>query len=1187
MSPRTKIANLAVGLLRDARDDQTAILDAIPDHIALLGRTGVIVTVNAAWRRFGLDNGLRAADSGVGANYLTLCDRATGEEAEEAAAAAAGIRRVLDGSRASYSLEYPCHSAHARRWFRLTATPMADPGRRGAVLMHQEVSEAKFAAFAAEQAAGSQADLMAELAVERARLVAAQAVAKVGSWETNLRSLEVLWSAETFHIFGLDESSFHPTHATFLEHCHPDDRARVDTAFQASVNTRALCTIEHRIVLGDGSIKQVEERWHTELDGLGAPIRAVGTCQDTTEQRAAIDALLRSEERFRQTFDSAPVGILIISVDGRITDANTAFCRLLGYAPVQLRGRPFLSLTHPDDRPDYLADVEGLIDGRQREAVFEKRFVAADGRIGWARVTVAAPRDPSGRALYLIAMVADITREREAQEAVRLSEERFRQTFDSAPMGIVITASDGRFTEANIAFRQMVGYTSDELRDHRFVELTHPDDRAASLAAVTMLVSGRRETVGLEKRYLTADGRTVWARVSIAASRDEAGEVLYFITAVEDITREYEAREALATSEERFRLLSKAANDGIYDWDLEANTVWRNEGFEELYGHTIAALGSTVGGWADLIHPDDRERVIAGMRRAFESGAEQWSGEYRFRRKDGRYAHVLDQGHIVRNAEGRAIRMIGANTDLTSRKEAELRLAQQAALLDAAHDAILVKDMDDRITYWNKGAERNYGWLASEVIGRRASELFHVDPVAYQEARALLLDRGQWEGELVQRGKDERVRDVAVRWSLVRDDRGYPTAILAITSDVTERKRLEMQFLRAQRHESLGTLAGGIAHDLNNVLAPILVSIELLRTDDRDPERLESLATIEASAKRGAAMVQQVLTFARGVEGKRIPIEVARIARDVEKIARDTFPKGITIRLTSAPDLWTIQADATQMHQVLTNLCVNARDAMPHGGTLTISLSNATIDEVFARMNPHARRGPYVAVAVGDTGVGIPPLIQQRLFEPFFTTKEVGKGTGLGLSTVYSIVHSHRGFINLYSEVGKGAKFTIYLPALVGAVTIPDDEVLAVRLPRGNGELILVVDDEESIRSIVQRTLERFGYRVMLAGNGAEGVAQFVEHRKEISVVLTDMAMPVMDGPAMIAALFVIDPKVRIMASSGLTSGGSVADALAAGVTEFVSKPYTAETLLTSLYKVLHGRSSGPRLPIPPGTLLD
>jgi PAS domain S-box-containing protein len=504
------------------------------------------------------------------------------------------------------------------------------------------------------------------------------------------------------------------------------------------------------------------------------------------------------------------------------------------------------------------------------------------------------------------------------------------------------------------------------------------------------------------------------------------------------------------------------------------------------------------------------------------------------------------------------------------RRGAEQRLVEQAALLDIAHDAILARDLEDKIVYWNKGAERTYGWTASEMLGKTTIEL-HKDRSKYAEALTCVMKNGEWSGELPQNTKDGRTLTMQVRWTLVRDSKGKPKGILGINTDVTEKKKLEGQILRTQRIESIGTLAGGIAHDLNNVLAPILMAVHMMREGTDNPRQHQILDTLEKSSQRGADLVRQVLTFARGVEGKRSAVSVRILARDVEKVIHDTFPKNIKFKVESDEDLWTIEADPTHIEQVLMNLCVNARDALPTGGKLTINIRNIIVDDAYARMNPDGKPGPYLVITVEDNGTGMPPDVLDKIFDPFFTTKEVGKGTGLGLATVLTIVKSHQGFINVYSESGKGSRFKVFLPASPSQAAEERLVIEQTQLPRGNGELIMIVDDEESIRHITQETLECFGYRTLQANNGAQAVALYAQHRDRISVVITDMTMPVMDGAAAITALRSINPHIKIIASSGLGSGDGAGKAATSGVHYFVPKPYTAERLLKILRKVITG----------------
>jgi two-component system, cell cycle sensor histidine kinase and response regulator CckA len=508
--------------------------------------------------------------------------------------------------------------------------------------------------------------------------------------------------------------------------------------------------------------------------------------------------------------------------------------------------------------------------------------------------------------------------------------------------------------------------------------------------------------------------------------------------------------------------------------------------------------------------------------------------------------------------------------DISQRERDEERLREQAALLNHARDAIIVHDLQDQILFWNKSAERLYGWTSNEAIGRKIHELIYQGLTSrFAEAKQTVIDRGEWIGEVRQHNTAMKELVVEGHWTLVRDDNGQPKSIMAINTDVTEKKKLEAQFLRAQRMEGIGTLAGGIAHDLNNLLAPILLSIQLLQLRHPDEETQKLLKTLRINAERGSDLIKQVLAFARGMEGERIALQPKHIVREIVKVLKDTLPRSIDIVvvLPENKELWNIKADATQLHQVLMNLCVNARDAMPEGGKLMITLENRVVDEIYARTHLEAQPGRYVVITVEDCGLGIPAANIDKIFEPFFTTKEQGKGTGLGLSTALAIMKSHGGFVDVYSEPGRGTKFRLSFPAIETGLPEQPAE-LAPKLPRGHGELVLVVDDEESIREVTRGTLQAFGYSVLTANDGTEAVVIFAQNKEQIKVVLTDMMMPYMDGAATIRALRKIDPQVRIIASSGLTDTKNF-ESSDLKVKAFLVKPYSAEKLLTTIAEIL------------------
>ena len=633
-----------------------------------------------------------------------------------------------------------------------------------------------------------------------------------------------------------------------------------------------------------------------------------------------------------------------------------------------------------------------------------------------------------------------------------------------------------------------------------------------------------------------------------------------------DVTEEYPAEEQLRRSIKELADIKFALDEAsiLAITDQTGIIKYVNDKFceiskysrEELLGQDHRIINSSF-------HPKE---FIRDLWATIAKGC-VWKGEIKNRAKDGSTYWVDTTIVPFLNGKGKPYQYVAIRNDITERKRAEEQLREQATLLDNAQDAILVRDLEDRVLFWNKSAERIYGWSAHEVIGSNVNVMIHKNSLAqYEEAKRAVLSRGKWEGELRQLTKDGKEIIVESRWTLVRDDRGEPKSVLVINTDVTDKRKIEAQFLRAQRMESIGTLASGLAHDFNNLLSPIMMSVQLLQTRITDEDGQRLLAMLQVSAERGAGLVKQVLSFARGVEGERITLQPRHLIKEIVKILKDTLPKSIEVEFESTEDLSLVAGDATQLHQVLMNFFVNARDAMPAGGKLTIKAENIHIDESYARMNLEAKPGRFVVINISDSGMGISPNVINRIFEPFFTTKERGKGTGLGLSTALGIVKGHGGFINVYSEPGRGTQFKIYLPAAETPFTIQADT--SASLPVGRGELILVVDDEIAIREITKGTLEAYGYRALTAADGTEAVALYAQHRDEIAVVLTDMMMPYMDGQSTIRALQKLNPRVRIIVSSGLADNVRVAQGNGA-VKKFLPKPYTAERLLTSLHEVL------------------
>ena len=508
--------------------------------------------------------------------------------------------------------------------------------------------------------------------------------------------------------------------------------------------------------------------------------------------------------------------------------------------------------------------------------------------------------------------------------------------------------------------------------------------------------------------------------------------------------------------------------------------------------------------------------------------------------------------------------------------KAEEKLREQAQLIDIANDAIVVRNMEDIVLFMNIAAEQLYGYKKQEVVGRKSVELFYKeDFIQAVEAENEVLSKGEWRGELKQITKEGGILTVESRQTLIRDETGHPKSILIINRDITEKKQLENQFLRSQRMEGIGSLAGGIAHDLNNLLAPISLSSDLLLRYDLDDKSKELIEVIKTSVDRAGSVVHQVLAFARGVDnGEHIRIQPNHVVKEIVEIAKKTFPKKINTFFNVFNNLWLIKGDPTQIHQVLLNLCVNARDAMPDGGDLILSVENMHMDSQFASINPQAKPGPYVKFTISDTGIGMSAETKERIFDPFFSTKELSDGTGLGLSTAHGITQSLGGFISVESEVNQGSTFNIFIPAEASTNNILPVPLGRASLPVVKGELILLVDDNIEFQKVTQETLENHGYKVLLAEDGTEALALFTKHGNDVKVMITDIAMPHLDGTTLVRTLKRINSDMKFIVSTGLGEKAAIEKLEDLGVKKFLKKPYNTDTLIGALHEVINTKVS-------------
>jgi two-component system cell cycle sensor histidine kinase/response regulator CckA len=825
--------------------------------------------------------------------------------------------------------------------------------------------------------------------------------------------------------------------------------------------------------------------------------------------------------------------------------------------------------------------VESLEEKGSRKG-YERTLSQPDGptyRVDWE---VRPWQTKNGAEQGVLLSVIDRTEERQAKSLRRQVDHRFDKLVATISEGVLLMDDEGVFRDGNEAAQDILGRSLDEIVGSRFDDdiwngLREDGTPLPNVEFPFWRAYVEREPVQDEVMGIyPPDAPPRWIRVNAQPLFRAGQEAPYAVlVSFDDITDERLKEEALQTSRDLLSSVLSSSLDGVIvfsairdedDAIVDFECVLVNPQAEKIIG---SAAEDVVGDHLRESMPTQEEKgLFEAYREVVETG-EPAEMEIRYDTLDA-WFHVM----AVKVENGVAV----TYRDITERKEAERRIREQAQLLDKARDAILAHDMDGRIVYWNKSAERLTGWSKEEILGKWAHDCLY-DPDERDKLRQChetMMEEGEWTGELRMRTKDGEERIVESRWSLVRDGAGAPKHVLVINTDITERKRLESQFLRSQRMESIGRLVGGIAHDLGNLLVPITLGVKVLkrRVGDTDDKVDRTLSMIKKSAERGSDMVEQVLAFARGVEGERVALQPAMIVEEVEEMTEETFPEDIEVQTHTDEGLRPIVGDATQVQQVLMNLCVNARDAMPNGGTLSIEARTVTLSESDARRNIDAEPGPYVCIEVQDTGMGMPDDVVDKIFEPFFSTKEEGEGTGLGLSTAYSIIQSHDGFLDVESEEGVGTTFWIYLPVAEEAdVTEPQSTSNGEAEPEqtlrgGDGTRVLVVDDEEFVLESAQQTLESAGYEVRTALDAAAALRVMEKDDEPIDLVITDLRMPGMSGLELIRTLRDRHPDLPIVAASGVADGRTD-EALDAGAQTFLAKPFTAEKLEGALQDAL------------------
>jgi PAS domain S-box-containing protein len=1026
-----------------------------------------------------------------------------------------------------------------------------------------------------------------ELAQTTVLLEHAGEKAGVGGWELDVASGRLILSKEAARIHEVEFAEERLSVAQGGEYYSPEVWPVVRNAVQAAIEQGTAYDLEVPFITAKGNHLWVHVTGFAVREN-GKTVKLRGLFQDITERKRAEEAIGREEKRSRALIENAPDGIVFVSTDGKFAYASPTAHRIFGYDTDVMSQLDPNILTHPDDLPRVLTVLSGVVQNPSLVTTLQYRFRHQDGRWLWIESTFSnLIAEPSIQAIVI--NFRDITARKQAEDALRESEARFKAIANYAVSWESWFGPEGKYIWVNPAVEHFTGYSAEEilaLPDFASTVIAD-EDRAVFLGRFQEAIRGSRED-NFEFRYLHKNGTKRWLSASWQPIFDAQGNPLGTRSSGYDITARRQAEEALRESEQQLRLINDNVRDTIWLMDLGMRTTWISQSVIRTRGYTLAEL-------ADM--PLDRHLAPASLTRMMALAAVHFtperladpnaeisvSVELEYYRKDGSTFWGDSSFTLLRDQDGKPSGFLGVGRDITERKRADV-IRQESedrykALFNRSNDLVYIHDFEGRFIDANSAALNRLGYTKDELRSVSFTTLLSADQYALaaqvlQELQAIGVQTSPTEFRL--RTKTGGQIWVETQAAVIMAD-GKVVAIQGIGRDVTERKQaeqaraqLEEQLRASQKMEAIGSLAGGVAHDFNNLLSVILGYTGFAMEGVRDGDPIKNdLLEVRQAGERAAALTRQLLAFSRKQVLQPVAIDLNQIAAGVEKMLQRILGEDIDLVQTLAPDLGLTLADPGQIEQVLMNLVVNARDAMPEGGKLTIETSNVEIDEEYAARQVAVKPGSYVQLAVSDTGCGMDEQTRERIFEPFFTTKERGKGTGLGLSTVYGIVKQSGGNIWVYSEPGQGTTFKIYLPRAPSATTATAIEPTTIRAPSTGTETILVVEDEEALRKVALRALEAAGFKVLTAADADEALMKSAQHAGDIQLLLTDVVMPGMSGRVLARELAKTRPTIEVVYMSGYTDNAIVHHGVLDAGTHFLAKPFTLAGLTQKVREVL------------------